>query len=1146
MNNQRTAVFLLFVSLVTAVLAVTGGIFEPARSGSVKAMPAAASFPKPYRVKDINRRTFTSMIHCPVVLGEAMFCSARDQDHGFELWKSDGNWNGATLIKDIAPGPGDSYALNGSYAQLNNEILFSTTGTTTELWKTNGTSEGTKLVKGDFHSFSENKFVTGKNLVYFTARRDGPGLALWRSDGSTDGTFALRDENTGNYGDARLLTPLGDKIYFTANNDQQLWTSDGTLSGTKTILSYEDPMYFLGIYSLIDVEDFLLLNMMGMPEHDQAAIWRMDSATHDFELVIDLGPRKYVVPVQFSRLESGVLFMYHDQDTGSYGLGLTDGTAEGTKTLDGIGFSGSGINDMFSTGKQAFFTLEEKTLWRTDGTSEGTYPLHTFEEWDPHSCPENFLAFESDIYFAADDGVHGCELWFSDGTVAGTYMVADVWPGDQGFRPIPGVSFNDYLYFSATDGSGDTELWRTDGTESGTQLADDVVKSPTDSSFPIHLTAREEGVYLGAFNGTEVGLWRSSGTAGDTLPVKLFESREFESPFAYEPWAMVNDMLYFIANYALWRSDGTETGTVQVNSPEECEQPYLTTAVGADLYFFAEARGNHLCKAGDPSILIMEADGGEAVAGDSLLFFRTGNGKIGVSDGTPAGSKILVSPIATGYMAMATIGDTLFFTGCEGEYGEGDCELWKLVGQGTPERVADIKPGTASSTPRYLVTYGNHVFFTAESGAPGRMLWKSDGSEAGTVPVAPVNMCIEPDLGDFTSAVWNGRLYFPAYADGKGCELWSTDGTTEGTGLVKDIVDGPNHSFPEQLTSSDDYLFFTANDGVHDRELWVSDGTAEGTFMVEDLYPQDGEPTNQCGPEFYGSCPSELTFSDGRLYFRTHDAQNDVELWALCNVEEPPTADFLASPSTGIAPFSVSFENHSSCSPDACTWDFGDGSTSDGCTDQQHEYKSSGKYTVSLTVKGTGGEGMKTVVEAIAVFKPSVSDFSVSPSTGPLPLEVKFTNLSSGDFEHCTWYFGDGSKVKSCDDQSTIFSRPGIYTPSLLVGGPGGNNRQSLANAIMVYEPVTADFSASPTSGFPPLSVSFKNLSSGDYDSCTWSFGDGANSNDCKDPSHSYLSPGKFQVSLTVSGLGGEDTETKKDYISVENYRIFLPCVSGK
>jgi ELWxxDGT repeat protein len=246
-----------------------------------------------------------------------MLCSARDQDHGFELWKSDGNWNGASLIKDIAPGPGDSNALNGSYAQLNNEILFSTTGSITELWKTDGTAEGTTLVKGDFHSFSESKFVPVKNLVYFTARRDGPGLALWRSDGSTDGTFALRDENTGNYGDARLLTPLGDKIYFTASNDQQLWTSDGTLSGTKTILSNEDPMYFLWIYSLIDVEDFLLVSMMGMPEHDQAAIWRMDSATHEFELVSDLGPGKFVVPVQFIRLESGVLFMYGDQDTGS-------------------------------------------------------------------------------------------------------------------------------------------------------------------------------------------------------------------------------------------------------------------------------------------------------------------------------------------------------------------------------------------------------------------------------------------------------------------------------------------------------------------------------------------------------------------------------------------------------------------------------------------------------------------------------------------------------------------------------------------------------------------------------------------------------------------------------------------------------------
>lgn len=92
--------------------------------------------------------------------------------------------------------------------------------------------------------------------------------------------------------------------------------------------------------------------------------------------------------------------------------------------------------------------------------------------------------------------------------------------------------------------------------------------------------------------------------------------------------------------------------------------------------------------------------------------------------------------------------------------------------------------------------------------------------------------------------------------------------------------------------------------------------------------------------------------------------------------------------------------------------------------------------------------------------------------------------------------------------------------------------------------PPNADFSGSPTSGGPPLTVDFTNLSSGEYDTCAWDFGDGGTSAICDNPSHEYTTVGVYPVSLTVSGPGGSDTEKKKDYITIDDkYYNYLPLV---
>jgi hypothetical protein len=170
-------------------------------------------------------------------------------------------------------------------------------------------------------------------------------------------------------------------------------------------------------------------------------------------------------------------------------------------------------------------------------------------------------------------------------------------------------------------------------------------------------------------------------------------------------------------------------------------------------------------------------------------------------------------------------------------------------------------------------------------------------------------------------------------------------------------------------------------------------------------------------------------------------------------------------------------------------------------------------------------------------------DFSGSPLSGMVPLTVDFTNQSIGQIDSCSWDFGDGSGSNDCADQSHEYLSAGIFTVSLTVSGPGGTDTLTRTDYITVYEPVTAAFTANPTSGYVPLLVDFANLSTGDFDSCLWEFGDGQSSADCDDPSHLYAAAGVYTVTLTITGPGGIDTAVRVDYIVVELYRIFLPVV---
>jgi PKD repeat protein len=262
----------------------------------------------------------------------------------------------------------------------------------------------------------------------------------------------------------------------------------------------------------------------------------------------------------------------------------------------------------------------------------------------------------------------------------------------------------------------------------------------------------------------------------------------------------------------------------------------------------------------------------------------------------------------------------------------------------------------------------------------------------------------------------------------------------------------------------------------------------------------------------------------------------------LITVSEATAADFKAAPTVGPSPLNVTFSNLSSGGYDSCLWTFGDGAKSSDCSDPSHTYVTPGTYTVSLAIDGAGGPGSVTYADLISVNEPAVADFKAIPSMGPKPLLVYFTNLSAGVYDSCKWDFGDGGNSDACDNPKHTYAMPGVYSVSLAIDGGGGPSSVTYADLVTVYEPLVADFRATPTKGPKPLLVTFTNLSEGDYSSCQWDFGDGAQSSDCN-PSHNYAVPGRYTVALLVSGPNDSDIETKASYIDVYANGLMLPLI---
>ena len=213
------------------------------------------------------------------------------------------------------------------------------------------------------------------------------------------------------------------------------------------------------------------------------------------------------------------------------------------------------------------------------------------------------------------------------------------------------------------------------------------------------------------------------------------------------------------------------------------------------------------------------------------------------------------------YQSSCFIGSegSVFFSADSDGSGGDSSTLWKSDGteNGTVEFEDVISP-------EYFNVLGNKVTFFARNGSYAA-LWETDGTEEGTV-------VIHDQVDGSWGHVVNDKLFFNGKPDpdseNTGSELWVSDGTGDGTYMVKDIYPDEHHGSvqPEGASFGDKY-YFMANDGTNGTSLWVSDGTGDGTYMVKDVNPNTmvlwGQNLFGTGDElyFYEDGPSTVSYT---------------------------------------------------------------------------------------------------------------------------------------------------------------------------------------------------------------------------------------------------------------------------------------------
>ncbi|HBL27702.1 MAG TPA: hypothetical protein DD490_12765 [Acidobacteria bacterium] len=721
-----------------------------------------------------------------------------------DLWVSDGTAAGTVLLQSLSERFDDR--LPDLTAAGSRVFFLAPASSGEELWTSDGTPAGTRPVTDFFEPNPSLSIVTVIDGTLYLLANDGTGNDLWRSDGTQAGTVRVTDfiashpfvfDTPGPW-----LTRLGNRLVFPAKNRDgelsRLWVSDGTPQTTRLLEGCPE----------------------GCPEVLATSLVRLGRRT---------------VFSGFNQARERGLWVTDGTGSGTRRLaGHCAGCSGGFDSLPAL-FPLLGKVFFLAPDAEGF------ALWRTDGTPAGTMRLAGLGRGplSPGNSPFRPVEVGGKVFFAAQLGQRGNQLWQSDGTPGGTGLVTLI-TGTPGSYPSGLIPFGGGVLFGACDGET-VSLWRGDGEGAGSLHPPGVGGSCfiPDEIHPV--VAGGLGFYLASQDPfSRKRLWRTDGTPAGTFPLVPEGLGDLREIVALGNRAVFTVDQHFhdspSPRTAFWVSDGTAAGTRPLSQAEPTFYAWSLRAFGDRFYFLARDTEGWIQvwagtgTAAPPQALTDLTQGFEfpaslqiAQAGSNVFF--QADKRLWKTNGTAAGTVALMPPGSLeGALPahLTAFQGNLYFTAAAGQ-SPSRRGLWRS--DGTAAGTTLVSAAGFSEEP-WLTVVGDCLYGVAGDEEYGNELWRSDGTAAGTVMVADLHPGSASSSLSELAAV-DGRLYFAATDGASGIELWESDGTAAGTRRVQDLTPGSGSSNPRLLTGSGSRLFFTADDDVHGEEPWVLDLAGE-------------------------------------------------------------------------------------------------------------------------------------------------------------------------------------------------------------------------------------------------------------------------------------------------------------------------------
>lgn len=704
----------------------------------------------------------SSNIH---VVGNAYYIFASDSPPAEQIWRYDG-----TLAK-IA----DSFSFVRSVRSTDSGLYFFADGDvqqTSDLWFSDGTALGTRRLQtlgfGNFDLTgldNEDIVEMGDDIITTGRPQNENQERLLRIDGTTSAVTILTPE-------ARVFGPLIEvdgRIVFVGDDTERsrLWVSDGTLLGTNPVF---DPC---------SNDDGCTLGFAGLTSGLDGVVFTVETAAQGVELWTSDGSvdgtrvlSNFSAPSPFPGFNTFAPWLVANDTTAVFAadglalgeeLWITRGTVASTQLAANIAQDApaSSVRYLAELDDQLLFTAcdgQQTALWTTLGDAAGTLQLAVMAQDDCESEVSDFVVADGQVFFTVGEK----DLWASDGTLAGTRRAYRL-PGSCSYGDLR-VAVGGKLLF-VVFAPGPDQVWLSDGTDAGTGPLEPFVDFAVQGQDGYDMASTGKLAFVLIEDNDAGAAWLSTdGTVEGSVVLRQLDN--FPTNPRMQAVEMAGETFVNLRTgpSAIWRTDGTAAGTFEAVAPGSNISSQLRDLTAFDdrlllieristqedgLVSFSPQTGETVILTRFPKVEVFfdPAPSAEMTRLGDRLFFVINDGvhgrEVWSTDGTVPGTQLLVDlfpgSIPSQPTGLTVFGNHLYFAAgvTDGR------ELWTSDGTAPGTRqVADIASGLLSSAPEQLTPTSELLYFTADEGVSGRELWATTAAPASPCTPSDTVLCL--------------------------------------------------------------------------------------------------------------------------------------------------------------------------------------------------------------------------------------------------------------------------------------------------------------------------------------------------------------------------------------------------------------------